>query len=97
MGHWPLDLTGSGRTLRLDHQSVLFRLPFPQEELGAGPSVGMAPVYYAPLGCTYSIFWPLRTMALGDHVTRGTWVRDILRRMIRMTATRAYVSISWHL
>lgn len=43
------------------------------------PSLGMAPFYFQPEGCMYSVLWALRDMEYGDEATRGAYIYDLAR------------------
>ncbi len=44
-----------------------------------GPTLGMAPFYFQPEACMYSVLWALLDMDCGDEATRGRYAHGIQR------------------
>jgi len=44
-----------------------------------GPTLGMAPFYFQPEACMYSVLWALLDMDCGDEATRGRYAHGVQR------------------
>jgi hypothetical protein len=56
-----------------------------EEDSDDGPTLGMAPFFFQPEGCMYSVLWALRDLEYGDEATRGACACLITMRACAFT------------